>query len=209
MAMSLKVHLKKNIAFENYLHPHCHMCTINIYIQLRIEGHFGFRTFWTKFCNIIRYGMNLNFETIVQFFRKIIQLITVVIMKSTNEYHRKFISKSGRNMDLYPAMNVHFSPDPLAICCIDRWSFVLLRDSIFGGAGCWFSIWDHISTSHPWDIVWSELKSYFSIFFSNKQSNWPCLGNAWDTCCEIKSHRGGRMYCALSLNDTTETRLHV
>ena len=41
--------------------------------QLRIEGHFGFRTFWTKFCNILKYGMNLKFESIVQIFRKIVQ----------------------------------------------------------------------------------------------------------------------------------------
>ena len=45
--------------------------------QVRIEGHFGFCTIWTKFCNIMKYGMNLKFETIVQIFRKIKQLITV------------------------------------------------------------------------------------------------------------------------------------
>ena len=49
--------------------------------------------------------MNFKFETITQIFRKIIQLITVVILKSTNEYHRKIISNSGRKMDLYPAMD--------------------------------------------------------------------------------------------------------
>ena len=48
--------------------------------------------------------MNLKFETIVQIFRKIIQLIAVIILKSTNEYYRKIITKSGRKMDLYPAM---------------------------------------------------------------------------------------------------------
>ena len=37
----------------------------------------------------MKYGMNLKFETIVQIFRKIKQLITVVILKSSNEYHRK------------------------------------------------------------------------------------------------------------------------
>ena len=73
-------------------------------LQLRIEDHFGFRTFWKKFCNIMKYGMNLKFETIAQFFRKIIQLLTVVILESTSEYNRKIISKSGRKMDLYPAM---------------------------------------------------------------------------------------------------------
>ena len=73
-------------------------------IQLRIEGHFGFPTFWTKFCNILKYGMNLKFETIVQLFRKIMQLNAVIILKSINEHYRKIISKSGLKMDLYPAM---------------------------------------------------------------------------------------------------------
>ena len=54
-----------------------------------IEGHFGFRIFWTKSCNISKYGMNLKFETIVRIFRKIIQLNAVIILKSTNEYYRK------------------------------------------------------------------------------------------------------------------------
>ena len=62
-----------------------------------------------KFCNILRYGKNLKFETIVQFFRKIIQLNTVIILKSTNEYYQKIILKSGRKMDLYPAMYVYFN----------------------------------------------------------------------------------------------------
>ena len=48
--------------------------------------------------------MNFKFESIAQIFRKIIQLITVVILKSSNEYHRKTISKSGRKMNLYPAL---------------------------------------------------------------------------------------------------------
>ena len=48
--------------------------------------------------------MNLQFETIVHIFRKMTQLIAVVILKSTNEYHRKIISKCNRKMDLYPAM---------------------------------------------------------------------------------------------------------
>ena len=48
--------------------------------------------------------MNLHFETIVQIFRKIIQLNVVNILKSSNEYYRKNTSKSGRKMDLYPAM---------------------------------------------------------------------------------------------------------
>ena len=32
------------------------------------------------------------------------QLNAVIILKSTNEYYRKIISKSGYKMDLYPAM---------------------------------------------------------------------------------------------------------
>ena len=48
--------------------------------------------------------MSLKFETIVNFFRNIIQLNAVTILKSTNEYYRKIISKSGLKMDLYPAM---------------------------------------------------------------------------------------------------------
>ena len=48
--------------------------------------------------------MNLKLETIVQYFRKIIQLNAVIILKSTNEYYRKIISKNDRKMDLYPAM---------------------------------------------------------------------------------------------------------
>ena len=48
--------------------------------------------------------MNFKFETIVQIFRNIIQLTVVIILKSTNEYYRKIISKSARKMDLYPAM---------------------------------------------------------------------------------------------------------
>ena len=50
--------------------------------------------------------MNLKIETIIRFLRKIIQLNAVVILKSANEYYRKFISKSGRKMDLHPAMNL-------------------------------------------------------------------------------------------------------
>ena len=48
--------------------------------QLRIEDHFGFRTFSTKFCFILKYGINLKFENIVQIFRKIIQLNAVIIL---------------------------------------------------------------------------------------------------------------------------------
>ena len=58
---------------------------------------------WLK-KDTLKYGMNLQSETIAQIFRKIIQLNVVIILKSTNEYYRKIISKSGRKMDLYPAM---------------------------------------------------------------------------------------------------------
>ena len=57
-----------------------------ILYQLRIEGHLGVLRFWSKFCNIMKHVMNLKFETIVQSFRKIIQLYTVNIFKATNEY---------------------------------------------------------------------------------------------------------------------------
>ena len=48
--------------------------------------------------------MDLKFETIVQIFKKIIQLNAVILLRSTNEYYRKIISKSGCKMDLYPAL---------------------------------------------------------------------------------------------------------
>ena len=53
----------------------------NMTNQLRIEGHFGFRTFWTKFWNILKSEMNFKFVTIVQIFRKIIQLNAVIIFE--------------------------------------------------------------------------------------------------------------------------------
>ena len=51
--------------------------------------------------------MSLKFETIVKIFRKIMQLNAVIILKSSNEYNRKYISKSGRKIDLYPALIPH------------------------------------------------------------------------------------------------------
>ena len=48
--------------------------------------------------------MNLKFETIVQFFKKMMQLNAGNILKITNEYFRKIISKSSRKISLYPAM---------------------------------------------------------------------------------------------------------
>ena len=59
-----------------------------------------------KFCNILKYGLNLKIESIVQFFRKIIQLNVVIILKSTNEYYRKIFSKSGSKKYLYPAIQL-------------------------------------------------------------------------------------------------------
>ena len=50
--------------------------------------------------------MNLKFETIVQIFRKIIQLNAFIVLKRTNEYYQKIISKSVFKMDLYPAMSI-------------------------------------------------------------------------------------------------------
>ena len=68
--------------------------------------------------------MNLKFETIVKILRKIMQLNAVIILKSINEYNRKIITKSGRKMDLYPALCIllyymlrshqkYFAPDLL------------------------------------------------------------------------------------------------
>ena len=47
---------------------------INKWIQLRIEGLFVFRTFSTKFCNILKYGRNLKLKIIVRIFSKILKL---------------------------------------------------------------------------------------------------------------------------------------
>ena len=48
--------------------------------------------------------MHFLLEVIAKFFRKITKSIAVNISESTNEYYRKIISKSGRKMDLYPAL---------------------------------------------------------------------------------------------------------
>ena len=65
---------------------------------------FCFCTFGTKFCEILKFGNNLKLEIIDYIFRKIITLNEVIILKSANEYYRKFFSKKGLKMDLYPAM---------------------------------------------------------------------------------------------------------
>ena len=57
--------------------------------QLRVEGHFGFHTFSTKFGNLLKYGMDLKFETIVHIFKQIIQPHAVNILRSSNKYYRK------------------------------------------------------------------------------------------------------------------------
>ena len=36
------------------------------------------------------------------------QLNAVIILKSSNEYNKKNSLKSGRKMDLYPALKTHF-----------------------------------------------------------------------------------------------------
>ena len=76
--------------------------------QLTIEGFFVYRTFWTKFCDIWKCGLNLQLEIIVQIFRKIMQLNVVNISKSPNEYSQKIISKSGLKMDPCPALDSFF-----------------------------------------------------------------------------------------------------
>ena len=64
---------------------------------------FWFSYILMKFWNILKYGMNSKSETIVQIFRKIIQLNTVYILKITNEYYQKMICKKSFKMDFYPA----------------------------------------------------------------------------------------------------------
>ena len=56
----------------------------------------------------------------VQIFRKIIQLNAVIILKSTNKYYRKIISKSSRKMDLYPAMECIYRTYLKCISCAFR-----------------------------------------------------------------------------------------
>ena len=74
-------------------------CALSI-TKLRIEDRFGYRTFLTKFCNILKYGMNFKFEIIVEIFRKKTQLKAVIILK----YYRKNVSKSGRKIDVYSSI---------------------------------------------------------------------------------------------------------
>ena len=67
-------------------------------LQLRIEGHFGFLTFWTKFCDILKYRMTLTLEIIVKFFREIIKLNAVNI-------YQRHIKKYNLKMALCPPMS--------------------------------------------------------------------------------------------------------
>ena len=49
--------------------------------------------------------MNLKFETIIYILSRFtVSKNAVIILKNTNEYYRKFFSKNGHKMDLYPAM---------------------------------------------------------------------------------------------------------
>ena len=57
----------------------------------------------------------MKIETIVQIFRMIIQLCTVIILKSTNEYYQKISQKSGRKMDLYLAMEYFTFPGSIGV----------------------------------------------------------------------------------------------
>ena len=52
--------------------------------QLRTKFFFCFCTFWTKFCDILKYGNNLKLEIIEYIFRKIIMLNEVNILESPN-----------------------------------------------------------------------------------------------------------------------------
>ena len=77
----------------------------HIFKSAQDRGPFWFSYILNKVLQyILKYGMNLKMESSVQIFRKIIQLNVVIILKTTNEYYRKIISKSGHKMDLYPAM---------------------------------------------------------------------------------------------------------
>ena len=48
-----------------------------------------FYTFWTQFCEILKFGMNLKLEIINYTLRKIITLNEVNILESPNEYYQK------------------------------------------------------------------------------------------------------------------------
>ena len=58
-------------------------------VQLRTEGFLCFCTFWTKFCDVLKYGNNLKLEIIDYIFRKIIMLNEVNILESPNKYNQK------------------------------------------------------------------------------------------------------------------------
>ena len=55
--------------------------------QLRTEGRFVFLSFWIKFYDTLKYGINLNWEIIVQEFRETIKLNVVSILKSSIKKH--------------------------------------------------------------------------------------------------------------------------
>ena len=51
------------------------------------------------------------------------QLNAVIILKSTNEYYQKIISKSGCKMDLYLAMCAHVYVHPCADVCVCMYAY--------------------------------------------------------------------------------------
>ena len=63
--------------------------------QLRTEVFFFFCTFWTKFCDILKYWNNLKLEIIDYIFRKIFTLNEVNILESLNKYYQKQVYKTS------------------------------------------------------------------------------------------------------------------
>ena len=75
-----------------------------IVIKLRKSFFFCvFRTFWTKFCDILKYGMNWNLESLSIFFRKTTQLNEGTILKKTwSNTIKNQIYKHKPEKTLYP-----------------------------------------------------------------------------------------------------------
>ena len=70
----------------------CYMSTQDrgfFLFQLRTKVFFCFCTFWTEFCEILKFRINLKLEIIDYIFRKIITLNEVNILESPNEYYQK------------------------------------------------------------------------------------------------------------------------
>ena len=115
--------------------------------------------------------MNLKFEAIVQFSRKIIQLNVVIILKSSNEYHLKIIPKSGHKMDFYPALVLQGnkrSPDGTCCeegrhgCATGRQCLKSCTDPYYGPICCWcrscFPAAARVSLESGETITMTELK---------------------------------------------------